>query len=334
MMESGLLRHARWRRSARRFLIASVLCAASTVAPGQDYPTGTVRIVVPFQPGGSTDNVARAIAQRLNEKFRQPVLVENRSGANGTIGAAFVAKAPPDGHTLLLVQAGYASNPSLYKNLSYNQARDLAPVSNLASGPLVLVVHPSVAARSVPELIALAKSRPGEINFGSPGVGSLPHLTAELFNLTAGIKMTHIPYKGSGEALSDVLAGRLQVYYMNLALGLPYIKANRLRALGVTSPQRSPIAPELATIAETALSGFDMTTWFGLLVPAASPREVVAKLQREVALILNQPEVKERLAADGMTVVGSTPEQFAEFLDRETAKYAQIIQAAGIRASD
>jgi len=216
---------------------ALALFAAPVAAqnPAQPYPSGPLRIVVPFQAGGSTDMVARTLAQKLKDRFNQPVVVENRAGANGTIGAALVAKALPDGHTMLLVQSGFVSNPILMRNLPYDQARDLAPVSSLASGPMVLVVHPSLPAKSVRELIAFARSRPGELNFGSPGNGSLSDLCAELFDAMAGVKMTHVPYKGSGGALADVLAGRVPVYYMNLVLALPYLKDERLRALGVTT---------------------------------------------------------------------------------------------------
>jgi tripartite-type tricarboxylate transporter receptor subunit TctC len=318
------------------YLCAAALlcCAMSGAALAQTWPSGPLRIVVPFQPGGSTDFLARAIAERLGERVRLPVIVENRGGANGTIGAAYVAKAPADGHTMLLVQAGFASNPSLYKNLPYDQGRDLAPVSILASGPLVLAVNPSLAARSVHELVALAKSRPGELNFGSAGTGSLPHLAPELFNMMAGIRMAHIPYKGSGAALADVLSGQVPVYYMNLVLSLPYLKSGKLRALGVTSPQRSPIAPDIPTIAESGLAGYDMSTWYGLLVPGATPRGVIARIAQEMALVLRLPDVTERLTADGVTVVAGGPEEFAGFLKLETAKYARIIQAAGIQASD
>jgi tripartite-type tricarboxylate transporter receptor subunit TctC len=303
-------------------------------AHAQPFPSGPLRIVVPFQPGGSTDILARAMGQKLTERTHQPAIVDNRSGANGTIGAALVAKAPADGHTMLLVQAGYASNPSLFRHLPYDQARDLAPVSVLASGPLVLVVNPQVPARSVGELISFAKENPGKLDYGSAGTGSLPHLAAELFNLSAGTKMTHIPYKGSGAALSDVLAGRVPVYFMNLVLSLPYLADGRLRALGVTSPKRSSIAPQLPTIEEGGLRGFDMTTWYGLLVPGATPRETIARLQQEMAQVLNQADMKERLAVDGMTAVASTPEQFAVFLKSETEKYARIIRAAGIKPID
>jgi len=311
-----------------------LLALGSSATGAQDYPSGAMRIIVPFQAGGSTDIMARTIAQKLKDRFNQQVVVENRAGANGTIGAAAVAKSAPDGHTLLLVQSGFVSNPILMRNLPYDQARDLAPVSNLASGPMVLVVNPSLPAKSVKQLIEFARSRPGELNFGSPGAGSLSDLCAELFDVMAGVKMTHVPYKGSGGALADVLAGRVPVYYMNLMLALPYLKDGRLRALGVTSPQRSPITPEIPTIDEAGLPGYEMTTWYGLFVQGATPRGVVAKLQRELARILDQADTKERIAADGMTVVASTPEQFAEFLGRETVKYARIIEAAGIKAID
>jgi len=319
-----------------QMLLALALFAAPAAAQNlaQTYPSGPLRIVVPFQAGGSTDMVARTLAQKLRDRFNQPVVVENRAGANGTIGAALVAKSPQDGHTMLLVQSGFVSNPILMRNLPYDQARDLAPVSSLASGPMVLVVHPSLPAKSVRELIAFAKSRPGELNFGSPGNGSLSDLCAQLFDAMAGVKMTHVPYKGSGGALADVLAGRVPVYYMNLVLALPYLKDERLRALGVTTRERSAVAPELPTIDEAGLPGYEMATWYGLFVQGATPRGVIAKLQEEVAQILDEPAMKERIAADGMTVVASTPGQFALFLKRETEKYARIIEAAGIKAID
>ena len=319
---------------ARVFLaMFSVAMAVSlNVFAQTGYPAGTVRIVSPYPPGGGTDILSRVIGQKLNENLKQPVVVENRAGANGTIGAAYVAKSPPDGLTMLIVPAGYAANPALYKSLPYDQSKDLAAVSHLASGPLVLVVHPSLPAKSVKELLALAKSRPGEINVGSAGNGSLPHLCAELFNSAGGVKLTHIPYKGSGAAIVDVLGGQVPVYFMNILQSLPLIKGGKLRALGVTSPQRSPIAPELPPIAQD-VPGFDMTNWYGLLVAAGTPRDVVTKLQQEVARVLNLPELKERLAGEGMTVVASTPEQFVEFLARETAKYNRIIKSAGIQNS-
>src|SRR5204863_5529814 len=307
--------------------LALIAAPAAAQNPAQAYPSGPLRIVVPFQAGGSTDMVARTLAQKLKDRFNQPVVVENRAGANGTIGAALVAKALPDGHTMLLVQSGFVSNPILMRNLPYDQARDLAPVSSLASWPMVLVVHPPLPAKSVRELIAFARSRPAELNFGSPGTGSPPHLCAELFDAMAGVKMTHVPYKGSGGALADVLAGRVPVYYMNLVLALPYLKDDRLRALGVTTRERSAVTPELPTIDEAGLPGYEITPWYGLVVQGAASRRGVERLQEEVARILNQPAMKDRIAADGMTVVASTPAEFAGFLKRETEKYARIIEA-------
>ncbi|MCE2948027.1 MAG: tripartite tricarboxylate transporter substrate binding protein [bacterium] len=317
---------------------AGVACAQPATPPAagtpaaQPLPAGPVRIVVPFAPGGSTDVMARIIAQRLGDRVRQPVLVENRAGANGTIGAAHVAKSAGDGRTLLLVQAGYASNPSLFRNLPYDQARDLLPLTNLASGPLVLVVHPSLPVRSVKELIALARAKPGSLNVGVPGTGSLNHLAAELFNLNTGIRMTSVPYKGTGGALADVLAGNVEAYYMNLVLSQPYVKSGKLRAIGVTSANRSPIAPEIPAIAEAGVRDFDLTTWFGLLVPGTTPRDVLGRVHQDVLQVLALPDVRERLASDGLTVVGDTPEQFAAFVAAETAKAARIIKAAGISA--
>src|SRR5688572_2573973 len=319
----------------RRFalLLAAVALFVGASASAQQYPSGPIRIVVPFTPGGGTDILARLIAQKLSESWGQPVVVDNRPGAAGTVGTAFVAKAAGDGHTLLIVPAGYAGNPGLYKKLPYDHTRDLAPVSWLASGPLTLVVHPSLPAKSVKELIAFARARPGEINFGSSGAGTLPHLSAELFNSVSGIKMVHIPYKGAGAAVTDVMAGRVPVYFMNILQSVSLIKAGKLRALGVTTPERTPIAPEIPSIAEAGLKGYDMTNWYGLLAPATTPRDAIVKLNAEVVRILKLPELTGRLADDGMTVVASTPERFAEFLARETDKFTKVIEAAGIKGS-
>lgn len=323
--------HSQHKRLAICTLALAATVAAMPECMAQNYPNGPLRIVSPYPPGGGTDILARTLGQKLNERFNQPAVVENRSGANGTVGAAFVAKSAPDGHTMLVVPAGYAANPSLYKNLPFDQARELAAVSLIASGPLVLVVHPSLPVKSVKELIALAKAQPGALNIGSAGNGSLPHLSAELFNTMAGIKIVHIPFKGSGAAVIDVLSGQVPIYFMNVLQSLPMIKSGKLRPLGVSSPQRSAIAPDLPSIAEAGLKGFDMTNWYGLLVQGATPRDTINKLQQEVTRILNLPELKERLAGEGMTVVGSTAEQFVEFLARETAKFNRIIQTAGIK---
>lgn len=322
-------------RPLRRFAGFCAALAALMAAPSaaQTYPSAPLRIVVPFPPGGGTDILSRIIAQKLNEAWGQSVVVENRAGAGGTIGSAFVAKSAADGYTILVMPAGIAAHASLYKKLPYDPTRDLAPVSHLASGPLVLVVHPSVPAKSIKEFIALAKKHPGEINFGSAGSGTLPHLSAELFNSMSGIKMVHVPYKGAGAAVTDLLAGRVPVYFMNILQSLSLIKAGKLRALGVTTPKRSPIAPDIPAIAEAGLPGYDMTNWYGMFVPAQTPREVIAKLNREVARILRTPELEKRMAGDGMVVVASTPEQFREFFARESQKFARVIETAGIKGT-
>ena len=300
----------------------------------QNWPTGPIHLIVPFQAGGSTDFIARTLAQRLSERVQQPVIVENKPGANGTVGASYVAKTAADGLNLLLVQAGYASNASLYKSNTFDPVKDLAPVSLLASGPLVLTVNVALPVKNVRELIALAKAKPGEINFGSAGTGSLPHLAPELFNLMAGTKMTHIPYKGSGPALNDVIGGQVPVYYMNLVLSLPYLKAGKLKALAVTSPTRSAIAPDIPTLAESGLPGYDMSTWYGLLVTSKTPKPVINKISQELSAVLHESTMTEKFYSDGVSVVASTPEQFNDFLMQETAKFAKIIQSAGIKASD
>jgi tripartite-type tricarboxylate transporter receptor subunit TctC len=307
--------------------------SAAFAQSSSSYPSGQLRIVVPYPAGGGTDIFARMLGQKLNESWGQPVVVDNRAGANGTVGTAYVAKAPADGLTLLIVPAGYAANPGLYKQLPYDQTRELTGVTRLASGPLVLVVHPSVPAKTAKELIALARSHPGEINFGSAGSGSLPHLSGELFSLMAGIKLVHIPYKGAGAAVTDLVGGRVPVYFMNVLQSLQLIKTGRLRALGVTTPERSPIAPEIPTIAESGLAGFDMTNWYGMLAPAATPRDVIVKLNAEVVRHLQLQELKNKLADDGMAVVASSPEQFNEFLQREMTKYNRIIDKSGIKGT-
>jgi len=313
-------------------LVPLVVSAQGNATVATALPQGTMRIIVPYSPGGGTDILARAIAQQLGELLHRSVIVDNRVGANGTIGAAYVARSPPDGLTMLLVPAGYAANPALYQSLPYDQAKDLAPVTLLASGPLVLVVHPSLPVKSVKELIALAKSQPGQLNVGNAGIGSLPHLSAELFNVSAGVKLVSVPYKGAGPALVDVLGGRVQVYFMNILQCLPLIKDGKLRGLGVTSPQPSPIAPDIPPIAAT-VPGFDMTNWYGMLVPAATPSETVHVLQGALSSVLTQPDIKQKMYNEGMTVVASTPEQFTTFLARETAKYNRVIESAGIKNS-
>jgi tripartite-type tricarboxylate transporter receptor subunit TctC len=300
----------------------------------QAYPTGPMRIIVPFPPGGGTDILARSIAQKLNEAWGYPVIVDNRGGANGTIGAAAAAKAVPDGHTLLIVPSGFAVNPSVYKTLPFDSVKDLAPVTQLAASPLVLVVHPSFPPKNVRELVSFLKARPGQINYGSSGNGSPPHIATELFKLMTGTTITHIPYKGAGPAAVDVIAGQIPIYFMNALQAVPHMKQGRVRPLGVTSDKRFPGLPAVPTIAEAGVPGYSMTNWYGMLVPAGTPRPSLMKLHAEVVRILQLPELRERLSNEGAEVVASTPEQFAAFLREEMLKTAKIVQASGMTATN
>jgi len=311
-------------------LLTSVFCLLPSGAAAQTWPTGPMRIVVPFAAGGSTDIMARTVAQQLAERFRQQVLVENRPGASGTIGTAFVAKSPPDGHTMMIVQSSFVSNPSLFKELPYNQSRDLTPVTNLATGPLNLTVHPSLPAKTVRQLIALAKKHPGEINYGSPGEGSVSRLACALFNQMAGIRMAHIPYKGSGAAMADLLSGQVQFYAPNLFLGLPFVRAGKLHSLGVTTPQRSPIALDLPTIAESGLPNFDVSSWTGISVPARTPAAIVDRLAREVAKAAALPEVRQPLQEMGIEARASTPEETRKIMAADIARWRKVIEQAKI----
>ncbi len=313
-------------------LALAVLINAETHA--QTYPSGPMRIVVPFPPGGGTDILARLLSRKLNESWGQSVITDNRPGANGTIGAAFVAKANPDGHTLLLVPSGFAVNPSIYPKLPFDSERDLAPVTQLASSPLLVVVHPSLPVKSIRELIALAKARPGQINYASSGNGSPPHLATEQFKYMAGVNLTHIPYKGGGPAAIDLLAGHVSIYFNAILQALPHVKAGRVNGLAVTSGKRFPSVPDIPTIAEGGVPGFDMTNWYGLLVSGGTSKEIVAKLSAEVVRILNQPDIRERLAEDGAIVVGSTPDEFAAFIRKEIATNARIVRTSGMAAGN
>jgi tripartite-type tricarboxylate transporter receptor subunit TctC len=293
-----------------------------------------MRIVVPFGPGGSTDIMGRALAQKLGERLGQTVIVENRAGANGTIGAAYVARAPGDARTMLLVQTGFVSNPFLYKRLPYDPVKDLVPVTILASGPLVMTVAPSLGAKTVPELVARANASPGGLHYASSGSGSITHLAAEAFNQAVGTKLVHVPYKGTAPAIVDVIRGQVPVTFMNLMLAMPYLKSGKLIALGVTTRERSPIAPELPTLIEGGLAGFDMATWYAVLVPSATPAAGIAALREELARAIRAPEVVERLTQDGVTVVASTPAEAADLMKRESARYEKLIRTAGIEAND
>ncbi len=315
-------------------LLFAATAGAQTPSTGAAYPSGPMVMVVPFPPGGGTDILGRALAQKLNEAWGQPVIVENRAGANGVIGTAQVARAAPDGHTMLIVPGGLAINPAIRKDLPYDTLRDLAPVMQLASSPLVLSVHPSFPPRSVKELVAFTKARPNEVNFGTSGNGSPPHLAAELFKVLSGTQMTHIPYKGAGPAVVDLIAGQIALYFMNALQVVPYVRSGQVRALGLTSTTRSAALPGVPTIAEAGVPGYELTHWYGLLVRGGTPQASVQKLHTEIARILKLPDVEKRLAGEGATIVASTPERFREFLVVEMKKAAQIVKASGMTASN
>jgi tripartite-type tricarboxylate transporter receptor subunit TctC len=295
-----------------------------------NYPAKPVRLVVPFPAGGTTDILARAVAQTLSEAWGQQVIVDNRPGAGGNIGSDLVAKSKPDGYTLLMGTVGtHAINPSLYKNMPYDHVKDFAPVILVAGVPNVLVVNLSLPVHSVPELIAYAKANPGKLNFASSGNGTSIHLSGELFKAMTGVEMTHVPYKGSAPALTDLIGGQVQLMFDNLPSSLPFIKAGKLRALAVTSGARAAALPDLPTLAESGLPGFEASSWFGVLAPAGTPRDIVAKLNGAIAGWLASPEAKEKLLAQGAIAAGGAPDDFARHIGAETSKWAKVVKASG-----
>jgi tripartite-type tricarboxylate transporter receptor subunit TctC len=299
----------------------------------QDFPSRPIRVIVPSTAGGSVDTLARAVGARLAERWGQQVVVDNRSGAGGVIGAEITARAPADGYTLIMATiAAMATNVSLARNLPYDPVRDFAPVTQVASQQLVLLVHPSFAAKSVQELIRLAKAKPGQLTFASAGNGSGGHLSGELLKILAGIDMTHVPYKGIAPALVDVISGQVTLTFASIISGLPHVRSGKTRALAVSGAHRSPAAPDLPTIMESGVRGYESSTWYGLLAPKATPRAIVAKLNREVVTIINLPEVKSHLLAEGAEPVGNSPAEFGDFIKSEIAKWGKVIRAAGLRA--
>ena len=317
-----------------RFLVTLTFTALAAVAGesahAQAYPAKPVRIVVPFAPGGGVDVTARILAQRLTERVGQSFLVENRTGASGIIGTEYVAKSAPDGYTLLVgSQTTQAVVPAMYR-VSYDTARDFVGVTVIATSPLLIVVHPSLPVKSVKDLIALAKSRPGQLTFGAAS-GGTPHMAGELFKLIAGVDMLFVPYKGEGPAVADAMGGQISLVFSNLPVALPQARGGRLRGIAVTSPQRVATAPDIPTVAESGLPGYEAATWFGLLAPAATPRDIIAKLNAESVSALNMPEVKDRMAAQGLFVVANTPEQFSAFLKTEIPRWAKVVKDAGVK---
>jgi tripartite-type tricarboxylate transporter receptor subunit TctC len=317
-------------RFARLALAAAALNALFCVAQGQAYPDKPIRWIVPFPPGGSTDILARVVGQKLTEAWGQPVIIENKGGAGGTIGATEAARAAPNGYTLLMGAIHHTIASSVYPSLPYDFQRDFAPVTVVAIVPNVLVVNSSVPAKTVPELIAYAKTNPGKLTYGSAGVGTAHHLIGAKFNLEAGVDIVHVPYKGSAPAVTDLVSGQVQMMYDTVASALPHIKARKLRPLAVATAKRSLSLPDIPTIAEASLPGFEVTTWFGMLVPAKTPKEIVAKLNGEIVKILNMPDVRKRLTEAGAEPVGNTPEEMAAQIKTETETFAAVVKQAKI----
>jgi tripartite-type tricarboxylate transporter receptor subunit TctC len=306
-----------------------LLLLIAVPAAAQNYPTHPVRIVIPLSPGGTTDVPGRIIAQRLSEALGQQFFVENRAGAGGTIGADFVAKSKPDGYTLLLTATPHVITGNLYRNLPYNTLADFAPVTRVASGPYVLTVHPSLGVNSVKELIALAKANPGKIDYASSGNGSLQHLVGALFAHMAGIELTHVPYKGSGPAQQDLIAGVVKVGFPGTPIVIPHVKAGRLKALAVTTAKRSPQMPDIPTIAEAGVPGYEALSWVGLLAPAATPRDIIMKLNGEIGRLLRSPDVQQLLASSGVEATPTTPEEFGAYLKSEFEKWGKVVRDSG-----
>lgn len=314
------------------FLAATAQAQSPSGGSGQAYPSRPIRLIVPFAAGGILDIMSRAIGERLTASLGQQVVVDNRGGAAGAIGTEIAARAAPDGHTLLTGHIGtHAINVSIYPKLGYDPIRDFAPITVIATFPLGLFVHPSLPAQSVSELIALAKSKPGQLNFASAGSGSPTHMAGEMLKAMARVDIVHVPYKGNAAALNDLIAGQVQMFFSNLLTGMPHARAGKLRVIAVSTGQRSPQAPELPTVAEAALPGYDMTNWIGVFAPAGTPRAIVLRLNRDIAAILNAPEMKERFRAQGMTLATSTPEEFAAFIRSEISKWRKVVKDSGAK---
>ena len=318
-----------WRAVASGLLLAGSPAAQSA----ESYPSRPVRLIVGAAPGGGTDFVARVILPDLTQSLGNAVVVDNRGGAAGTVASELVARSSPDGHTLLLISGNFSTFPSLYQQLSFDPVKDLAPVSNLAATPLVVVVNLSVPAKSVKELIDYVRGRAGQVNYAAPGVGSMGHLAAELFKRTAQIEMEHIAYKGGGPAITALLGGEVQIYFSTVPAALVQAKAGRLRAIATTGPKRSRAFPDLPTLAESGLPGYDVTVWFGLLAPRGTPPAMVDLLQRKSAEVMRNESVLNRLLGEGVEPIASSPAQFREQLGREVRRWAEVIRSANIKAN-
>jgi len=312
-------------------LAVAVSAAITVPATAQTYPSKSIRLVVPYPPGGGTDIIARIVGQRLTENLGQQIIIDNRGGAGGTIGTDIVAKSPADGYTILMAPTSHVINPSIYSKLPYDTTRDFAPITLAASATIVLVTHPSLPVKSVKELIAFAKPRPGEINFGSAGNGTVFHLAGELFKRQAGIDMVHVPFKGGGPTIANLVGGQISAAFETMLALSPHIKADKVRALAVAGAQRSSVMPQLPTIAELGFPSIVAENWYGVYAPAGTPKEVVARLNGEIVKVLRMPEVKARFQSQGTEVVGNSPEQLAEYVRSEMLKWSKTAKEAGAR---
>lgn len=312
-------------------LLATGAAPVYAQSAAQPYPSRPARIIAGYSPGGSTDIMARIVAQKLTEAFQQQVVVENRPGANGNIAAETTAKAPPDGYTLLMAANGFTINASLYKTLPYNPTRDFSPITLFALIPNLLVVHPSLPVKSVRDMITLARGKPDQLTHGSSGTGSPGHLAGEVFKLMANVRFIHVAYKGSSQALIDLLGGHLQLAFPTIPAVMPYLKSGKLRALGVTSIKRSASLPEIATVAEAGVPGYEVVGWYGILAPAGVPRDIIVRLNGEITKALRLADMQERLLRDGADPVGNTPDEFRAYVESDVVKWSKVIQAAGVR---
>jgi tripartite-type tricarboxylate transporter receptor subunit TctC len=313
------------------WLVAAAISLAAVFPAQAQYPVRPVRLIVPFPPGGGTDTMARVVAPKLSEFLGQQVVAENRGGAGANIGAELAAKSAPDGYTLLLNTITNAIGASLYSKLNYDLVRDFAPITQLATTPHILVVHPSVPVKSVKEFIAFARARPGELTYSSSGSGSAAHLAGELFNSLTGVKSVHVPYKGGGPSMIALVGGEVSLCFATMPSAIGYVRSGRLRGIAVTTERRSPSTPELPTIAETGVAGYEAGSWYGLSVPAGTSKEIIARLHAETIKVVGLPDVKERLFNAGFEIVTSTPEQFATFTRTEIQKWGKIVKAAGLK---
>lgn len=320
------------RRVFAYFILGWLPAFAGMTVLAQSYPAKPIKIVVPYPPGGFNDTLGRTFAAKFAEEWGQPAIVENKPGANTLIGSDYVAKAAPDGYTLLIVAFPFAVTPSLIKNMPYDTVKDFAPVALAAQSPNLLVVNPSLPAKTVAELVAMAKAKPDSLSYASTGNGSSNHISMELFKSLAGVRIVHIPYKGSAPAVTDLLGGQVHVMFDNAPNVLHQVKAGRLRGLAQTGATRSSIAPDLPTVAEAGVPGYELTVWFGLVAPAGTPREVIQKLNAEVLKILAMPDVRERFLSQGVEPLGSTPEQFGDHIKAQMAKWGKVVRDAGVQA--